>query len=414
MPLHKLTKAQIAKLPPGKHGDGGGLWIVKKEGGGHKWLLRFSLHGRRCAMGLGGEDTDLDTARQRAADARELVRQGIDPRAERRRQEREQARLWATERATFAVMAQEVYSAKKSELSTEASRKRWLTPVTGYVTPTLGPIPVTEITGNDLARALRPIWRSKPETARKALERTGQILKHAAARDLPVDLNLTVKARTLLGPQKAVVKHRASVPWREMPSLYMSLGDSIAELALRFTILTGLRVGGCCALRRDDLYYEHAEMDGGGPVWHLPPRYRLKKGAKTPLRVPLSPEAENVIRAASPATRDGYLFVAQGAKPVTTDWVIKVLRDHYPKDPEVTTHGFRATFRDWAENEGIAYEVRELCLDHSPDPDRVVAAYRRDDRLHDRRVALERWAAFLTSDAGDPVHPPRQVDVTSP
>ena len=54
--------------------------------------------------------------------------------------------------------------------------------------PALGRMPVTDLDQTDLKSVLGPIWHSKPEAARKALNRVGIVLRHAAAMGLDVDL----------------------------------------------------------------------------------------------------------------------------------------------------------------------------------------------------------------------------------
>jgi hypothetical protein len=50
----RLTSTFIKTAPVGKHCDGAGLWVVKREDGGAQWVLRVTVHGRRREMGLGG------------------------------------------------------------------------------------------------------------------------------------------------------------------------------------------------------------------------------------------------------------------------------------------------------------------------------------------------------------------------
>jgi len=51
--LNKLSAAQVKNAAPGKHSDGGGLWLHKRPDGGAQWFLRVTIHGRRREMGLG-------------------------------------------------------------------------------------------------------------------------------------------------------------------------------------------------------------------------------------------------------------------------------------------------------------------------------------------------------------------------
>ncbi len=64
---------------------------------------------------------------------------------------------------------------------------------------------------------------------------------------------------------------------------------------------------------------------------------------------------------------------------------------------DITGHGFRSTFRDWA-NECTHYprEVCELALAHD-ERDQTEAAYSRSDLLEKRRALMADWAEFCTS-----------------
>jgi hypothetical protein len=81
MPKAKLTlsKIETAHLP-GMLNDGGGLYLSVAAGGSKSWCFRFTLGNRRRTMGLGGiAKLNLEEARERARQCRELVEQGIDP-----------------------------------------------------------------------------------------------------------------------------------------------------------------------------------------------------------------------------------------------------------------------------------------------------------------------------------------------
>jgi integrase len=67
------------------------------------------------------------------------------------------------------------------------------------------------------------------------------------------------------------------------------------------------------------------------------------------------------------------------------------------KRTDITSHGFRSTFRDWAAERGYQDPVAEAALAHSV-PDAVVAAYKRTTFFELRKKMMDDWAAFATSD----------------
>src|SRR4051812_4912085 len=86
--MGKLTDRTVRTAGPGRHGDGTvrGLMLVVFPGGSRSWVLRYQINGRRRDMGLGPyPEISLARAREKALEARALVKEGRDPLAERAR-----------------------------------------------------------------------------------------------------------------------------------------------------------------------------------------------------------------------------------------------------------------------------------------------------------------------------------------
>lgn len=222
-------------------------------------------------------------------------------------------------------------------------------------------------------------------TARKAMNRLGIVLRHAAALGLEVDLQATDKAKALLGAQRHTATNVPAMNWREVPAFYQSLdGGSITELALRLLILT--------AVRSNPLRHLHVDQIDGD-VWTIPATaMKGRVGATSDFRVPLSAEAQAVVAEARKFARDGFLF--PGAKRgVISDMTMTAYMDR--RGLSERPHGFRSSFRDWtAEATNTPREVAETCLGHVAGG-AVERAYRRTDFLEQRRALMERWAASL-------------------
>ena len=382
--MHRLTARAVQSLPPGKHADGAGLWLHKRENGA-QWVLRFVVHGRRREMGLGSATfVSLKEAREAADKWRAQVRAGKDPIKERDRQRREDARNLHM----LSEIAQDAFEARKAELKGDGKAGRWFTPLELHVLPKLGKVPVAELDQRDIRDCLAPIWHDKAETARKALNRLAIVLRHAAALGLNVDLQATDKARALLGRSRHKAANIPAMPWRDVPSFYRSLSDgSVTHLALRLLILTGVRSG---PLR----HIHESQIDGD--VWTIPGE--LQKGRKdaTPdFRVLLSTEALAVIDQARRHARGGFLFpnVRRG---VISDMTMSALMRRAKMDWR--PHGFRSSLRDWiAEATDTPYEVAETILGHVVGG-AVERAYRRTDYLDQRRAVMEVWGLFVAAD----------------
>lgn len=383
---NRLSAKGAAALGPGKYADGAGLWLVKDEPAHGKWVLRFTVHGRRREMGLGAfPAVSLAEARRRAENARAKVRDGLDPIKERDHARREAARNLHT----LNDIALDCFEARKAELKGDGTAGRWFSPLELHVLPKLGKLPVAEIDQTDIRDCLKPIWHEKAETARKALNRLALCLKHAAALGLDVDLQAADKARALLGKSRHKAGNIPALPWQDVPAFYQSLDDgTVTHLALRLLILTGVR--------SSPLRFLH-ESQIADDVWTIPGEgMKGRKDATPDFRVPLVPEAMAIIKAAHSHARDGFLFpsVRQG---VISDATMSRLMER--RDMDARPHGFRSSLRDWlAEATDAPYEIAETMLGHVVGG-KVERAYRRTDFLEQRRVLLARWAQLVTGQA---------------
>lgn len=386
-PRHKLSAVGIQSAPPGKYGDGGGLWLHKRNDGGAQWIYRFTYRRRRRDMGLGGlQSVGLKQARDLADQARAAVARGLDPIQERERLDREARRM----DTTLSVIAASAFETRKAELKDDGVAGDWWGPLRLYVLRTLGGVPVSEITQHDLVGVLSPIWHTRADTAKKALTRVGLVLKHAAALGIDVDMQAVEKARALLGKTRHVVTNLASVPWRDIPELYRALcapDAGIVELALRLLILTGSRSGPIRRIHVDQI------ADG---VWSIPGEGMKGKLGKTDdFRIPLSDEAQRVIELARPFARDGYLI--PGGRGV--DGVIgetTMLRWLERRGVAAAPHGFRSSLRTWlAEATDASHVVSETVLAHTTGT-WVSRVYIHTGMLEQRAVLMQRWADVVT------------------
>lgn len=388
--LNKLTAIAAKQAPAGKYGDGAGLWLHKRAPDRGKWLLLYTVAGKRREMGLGAfPEVSLKAAREEAQRWRTVVREGRDPILEREKRRR------ATLRNLHSLtdIARDTFEARKAELKEDGKAGRWFSPLELHVLPKLGHLPIGEVDQTAIRDALGPIWHDKADTARKALNRLRLCLRHAAALGLDVDLQAADKARALLGQQRHRAGHIPAMPWQEVPAFYRSLSDpTVTHLALRLLILTAVRSRPLRFLRLD-------QMEDG--IWTIPAAaMKGRKGATSDFRVPLSAEALAVIELAQPHVRDGYLFPST-RKGVISDATMGRLMER--RDLSARPHGFRSSFRDWvAETTSTPHEVAETALGHVVGGT-VERAYRRTDHLEQRRVLMERWAGHVTGMTSDVV-----------
>lgn len=167
--------------------------------------------------------------------------------------------------------------------------------------------------------------------------------------------------------------------------------DGISARALEFTILTAGRTG-------EVLGAQWHEINLAERVWTIPLE-RMKGGKEH--RVPLSGRAIEILGAMAKLREgdaDGYVFPgAKRAKPLSNMAFLMLLRRMGRGD--LTAHGFRSTFRDWAaERTNFPRDVAEMALAHTVG-DKVEAAYRRGELLEKRRRLADAWAQFCASPA---------------
>jgi integrase len=384
---NRISAGFLKTAPVGKHCDGAGLWLVKRDTGGAQWVLRVTIHGRRREMGLGGYPSlGLAEARKLAQRWRDVAAAGRDPVKEREAEERAARR----EDISLAILTADAFEARKAELKGDGTAGRWLSPLTLHVLPKLGKVPVTDLDQRDIRDVLKPLWHENADTARKALNRLSIVLKHAAALGLDVDLQATEKAKALLGKSRHVPKNIPAMAWADVPGFYATLEEPTqTHLALRLLMLTGVRSNPLRNIRLDEIE---------GDVWTVPGEsMKGRKGATDDFRVPLSTEAQRIIELAKPHARNGFLF-ANARQGVISDMTLSRMMER--RGLEARPHGFRTSLRTWlAEATDAAHEVAEAMLAHTVDGG-VVRAYRRTDYLEQRAKLAERWADHVTGGAG--------------
>lgn len=390
--INKLTARSVAAIAePGMYGDGGGLWLQMSRFGTKSWLFRFTLHGKAREMGLGPVHTvSLAEARQEAERCRKQLRQGIDPiearKAEKARSALEVAQVW-----TFKACAESYIAAHEAGWKNAKHADQWRNTLATYAYPTLGALPVQGVDTGLVMRVLEPIWTTKTETATRLRGRIEAVLDWAAARKYRQGEN---PARwkghldKLLPTRSKVQKvaHHPALAYDQMGAFMAQLRgqDSVGARGLEFQILTATRTGEVIGAR-------WAEVDLEKRVWAIPAE-RMKGGREH--RVPLSSAAVAVLKAMAAQRQEGdWIFPgAKAGKPLSNMAFLQLLKRM--KRDDLTAHGFRSSFRDWAaERTAYSREVAEMALAHIV-ADKVEAAYRRGDLFEKRARLMQDWADF--------------------
>jgi integrase len=402
----RLTALKVAKANrPGIYGDGGGLYLRVTNEGTKNWIFRFMLNGRARWMGLGPVALyTLQEARGKALEARRLRHEGIDP-IDARRAARGRERLEAAKAITFKECAENYIKAHRVGWRNCKHAAQWGATLATYAHPVFGRLPVQAVDTALVIKVLEPIWATKPETAGRVRGRIESILDWAKARGYREGEN---PARwrghldKLLPARSKVrkVEHHAALPYTELPNFLQALREQegVGARALEFTILTAARTG-------ETIGATWAEMDFRENIWNIPAK-RMKAGEEH--RVPLSARAVAILKEmqACRHTEDENAFVFPGLKigKSLSNMAFLMLLRRMGKD--LTAHGFRSTFRDWAaERTSFQNHIVEKALAHAVS-DKVEAAYRRGDLFDKRRKLMDAWAVYCEG-------PPRGGDIVS-
>jgi integrase len=396
MPKEKLTKKQIEGFKDrGRYGDGGNLYLNVSATGSKSWSFIFRRNGKDAERGLGPfDDVSIDNAREKAAEYRRMLRQGIEPPKTRGTGKK----AFGT---TFKDIADRYITAHRASWRSNKSEAQWRSSLTDYAYPSLGGMDVSEITVAHIHQVLEPIWSTKAETARRVRWRIGKVLGYAAGLELRDDVDLTRRGGKLdfLLPKASKMPKgdgHAQLPYAEMPTFMSELRDrkGIAARALEFLILTGARTNEVISATWD-------EIDLDAKVWTLP-KGRTK--AYREHRVPLTDTAVELLKSLPRDRKGNYVFIGQtnGGEPLS-NMAMAVLLKRMDRKEGVTVHGFRSTFRTWSaeQNLDIPREVAEAALAHAVGG--VEGAYQRGDYFNTRRKLMERWTAYCAGGAGDNV-----------
>lgn len=401
--VDQLTEAKIRNLSaPGLHADGRGLYLQIRPGG-RSWIYRFALDGRTRDMGLGAlAHVSLVKARARAAAARALRDEGIDPIEHAKAQDAPRAAPSKPADVTFEQAAESYMADRLKRLRSDIHRHQWRQTLEAYAYPVIGLMSVAEIQTGDVLAVLRPIWETKCETAARLRGRIERILARATVEGHRIGANPAtwrghlqeaLPARSEVQP----VVHHPAMDFSDVPAFMAELSQrkEVGAAALRFLILTAARTAEVTGA-------QWPEIDSTEKTWTVPAA-RSKTGRDH--IVPLSTGALATLREIEPL-RDlssGIIFPGRNGKGLSQMTLLALLQRRMKRD--VTVHGFRSAFRDWAGDEGeVPRELAEASLAHVV-RDATERAYRRKTAVERRRVVMQRWCDYC--------QPPSTADVVN-
>ena len=382
----------------GTYSDSNGLKLIVRESKKESvsvtksWLLKWGAQGK-LTMGLGPYPAvSLAEARIKAADCKRLIAQGIDPRA----QKKKQATLLAKkEFIKFADAANEYIATHKSSWRSAKHIQQWTNTLKTYAFPVIGKMDCADITIEDVYKLLKIIWEDKTETATRVRERIEKILDWAIVRKLRTEPNPARWKGGLvhLLPAKSKrerVKHHSAMPYADIPKFMLQLRqyDAISAKALQFCILTALRTEPVLKSRWD-------EVDIEKRIWVIP---KVKMKSVYEHRVPLPTRLVEILKSMPRIEGVDYIFPSpQGRnKPLSNMAMLNLLKKTMGFK-QYTVHGFRSSFREYGgEVTNHSREVIEQAMAHQL-TDQAEAAYMRGDYMKKRQVLMQDWEDYCFS-----------------
>ena len=392
--IQRLSALAVQRASkPGLYADGAGLYLRVSRNGSKSWAFRFMLKGTAREMGLGGlTKVSIADARKRAIDARRLLGEGHDPLALRQDEIKQRAaeqRVAAARSMSFDKCAEAYISAHEAAWRNDKHRQQWRNTFSTYVSPVFGSVSVQDVDTDLVMKVVEPLWSVKTETARRVRGRIEVILDWARVRGYRSGENPARWRGQLdhLLPARSkvrAVKHHAALPYTEIDAFLRDLRqlEGAGAAALEFLILTVGRTS-------EVIYARWPEINLKDKVW-IVPAARMK--SRREHRVPLSSGAIAVLKRIK-GSSDEYVFPGRSPGAPLSNMALLMTLGRM-NCANITAHGFRSTFRDWAaERTNFSSEVVEMALAHVIE-DKTEAAYRRGDLFEKRRRLMDAWAEY--------------------
>lgn len=408
-----MSPIELKRLGSGVHAVGGvaGLYLQISESGGRSWLLRTMVGAKRREIGLGSyPEIGLGSARQKAAEARGLIRQGEDP-VEQRKAARSSLIASQKQGLLFSTAVDLYAPLKSAELSAGKYRDQWRDTIDKYALPVLGQMLVQDIDLQEILRVLEPIWSTKTVTADKLRRKLNEILDYATAKGHRHGPNPARWGGNLsfVLPSPSAMSGEEKFPSLQLRDVCrfwsdLKMRNGMGAAALRFQTLTVTRSG---AVR----FMRWSEVDIQGRIWTIQPGRQMAKIDRRddPKRVPLNEEMLALLEELPRQPDNDLIFWSPKGGPLSDATMAKLMRTMHEADlraggtgfvdvktgETVVPHGTRSTFKVWAtERTDYDWKLSEAALWHKLG-NKVEQAYARTDMIERRRAMMKDWAGFL-------------------
>jgi integrase len=407
--MKKKLSAQYlnSNLDAGRYYDdnGTGLNIHVRKSGSKNWSQRLRINGKQIELGLGSyPNVPLTEARSLAAKNKALSAQGINPKTHKEK---------PTIIPTFAEIADTVLEIKNAELTNEKHKAQWRSTLEQYAYPTIGSLPVNQITVDHIHSLLDSIWLQKTETASRLRGRIQVVLNYAIVKKMMSAPN----PATWDGNLSALLpsKSKATQP-KQQPALQLKDGqrwwkelklrDGNGARALMFLTLAASRSGEVRGMTWEEVELftqKEAEQRGFVGIWTIP---AIRMKANREHRIAITEDMYALINGTR--THKGLVFCSNKNTELSNMTLSSTMKRMHFSDQfgfvdaksqrPAVPHGLRSTFRTWAAENKHSREAAELQLAHKFG-NNVEHAYYRTDIIDERAQLLIKWHAFLEGKA---------------
>jgi integrase len=411
----ELSALEVKRLShPGWHAVGGvaGLLLQVREPAKvgsplpRSWILRIRVAGQRQLIGLGSyPQVPLAEAREIARKLAMEAKGGVNILA-RKRAQRSAMIAAAAKSKTFRECAEAYMEAHASDYTNDKHRKQWASTLEAYAYPVIGKLLASDVGMRHILDVLQQdtthrsgesgrLWYTKPETAKRLLDRIRTVLDYATVNEYRTGTNpaiwkgyLDTQLPSTRGLKK--VRHQPAIPYDQMGDFMTHLRrkEGISARALEFLILTGVRSGSVRLAK-------WSEIDLTKQLWIIPPEHTKTKREH---RVPLQSQAVALLKSLPRFAETEMVFPSPNGKTLSDmalSQLMRGMRERGEIKTEAVPHGFRSTFRDWAaEQTSYPDEIRKAASGHVVG-DQTKQAYQRTDLLEKRRRLMSEWAEYL-------------------
>ncbi|WP_192559742.1 integrase domain-containing protein [Pseudomonas allokribbensis] len=367
--------------------DGGGLQLRVRASGSMMWNFNYRkpVTKNRINMALGPyPELSLANARKKAVEARELLAQGIDPKAQRN--ELKQARLAETEH-TFENVATAWFELKKDSVTPAYAEDIWRS-LTLHVLPSLKTTPLSQITAPIIIKLLRPIEaKGSLETVKRLSQRLNEIMTYGVNSGLIFANPLSGIRAVFKKPKK---ENMAALRPEELSELMIEIANAsikrITRCLIEWQLHTMTRPAEAATTRWVDIDFDKR-------IWTIPPE-RMKK--RRPHTIPLTEQALALLETLKPHSgHREYVFPADRnprthANSQTANMALKRMGFQ----DRLVSHGMRSMASTILNEHGWDPELIEVALAHV-DKDEVRSAYNRADYIERRRPMMAWWSEHI-------------------